>query len=70
MDVAQDIDLPVGRIQLLERAKAVAIPAEERRRHAELTRNLLVSINTEFRRVHGVPSAMEREVRDVEMAPA
>ncbi|KAJ7246291.1 hypothetical protein B0H12DRAFT_1126578 [Mycena haematopus] len=66
MDVAHDIDL--GRMQLLERAKAVAIPAEERRRHAELIRNLLVSINTEFRRVHGM--GMEREVRDVEMAPA
>jgi hypothetical protein len=70
MDVADDIDL--GRIQLLERAKAVAegvrapvaVSAEERKRHAELIRNLLVSINTEFRNMYGTPPPPPREVRD------
>ncbi|KAF8215978.1 hypothetical protein K438DRAFT_1799857 [Mycena galopus ATCC 62051] len=65
-DSDDDMDIDLGRIQLLEHAKAVAggvraIPAEERRRHAELIRNLLVSINTEFRRAHGTPPGKERE---------
>ncbi|KAF7339273.1 hypothetical protein MSAN_02140800 [Mycena sanguinolenta] len=54
-------DIGLSRMQLLERARAVArspvADAAERRRHAELIRNLLVSINTEFRRAYGVPGA-------------
>ncbi|KAJ7361507.1 hypothetical protein DFH08DRAFT_952061 [Mycena albidolilacea] len=80
MDVADDIDL--GRIQLLERAKAVAegvrapvaVSAEERKRHAELIRNLLVSINTEFRKTYGTPppprELRDEGPRDVEMTAA
>ncbi|KAJ7040381.1 hypothetical protein C8F04DRAFT_1254133 [Mycena alexandri] len=58
-------------------------PADERRRHAELIRNLLVSINAEFRRVHGtpppvvrmsspvpVPAVRPESPRDVEMTAA
>ncbi|KAJ6520053.1 hypothetical protein C8R45DRAFT_953723 [Mycena sanguinolenta] len=54
-------DIDLGRMQLLERARAVArspgADAAERRRHAELIRNLLVSINTEFRRVYGASAS-------------
>ncbi|KAJ7751257.1 transcription factor PacC [Mycena maculata] len=49
-----DVARELGRIQLGQRAGA-QVPADERRRHAELIRNLLVSINTEFRRLHGTP---------------
>jgi hypothetical protein len=56
---------------------SVPISAEERRRHAELIRNLLVSINTEFRRMYGTPPvpvpappARDESSRDVEMTAA
>ncbi|KAJ7446423.1 hypothetical protein B0H11DRAFT_2084700 [Mycena galericulata] len=73
---ADDVARELGRIQLGRRAGAPPVPADERRRHAELIRNLLVSINTEFRRLHGTPpppppvSAPEAVSRDVEMTAA
>ncbi|KAJ6575352.1 hypothetical protein B0H19DRAFT_1128263 [Mycena capillaripes] len=81
-DVARDL----GRIQLERRAAAATAEvapsssAEERRRHAELIRDLLVSINTEFRRLYGTPAApaptpapvpvRDEGLRDVEMTAA
>ncbi|KAJ7651718.1 hypothetical protein DFH06DRAFT_1420569, partial [Mycena polygramma] len=51
-EVARDL----GRIQLERRAASTTtISPEERRRHAELIRDLLVSINSQFRRAHGTP---------------
>ncbi|KAJ7293104.1 transcription factor PacC [Mycena rebaudengoi] len=66
-DVARDL----GRIELESRSKV-----EERRKHAQLIRDLLVSINTEFRKLHGTPPpaappVIREEVnRDVEMTAA
>ncbi|KAJ6621100.1 hypothetical protein B0H10DRAFT_2215368 [Mycena sp. CBHHK59/15] len=54
---SDDVACELGRIQLESRANK-EIPAAERRRHAEVIRNLLVTINTEFRRLHGTPPPM------------
>ncbi|KAJ6504389.1 transcription factor PacC [Mycena vulgaris] len=76
---SDDIARELGRIQLESRSKK-EIPADERRRHAELIRNLLVSINTEFRKMHGTPAptptpepaplVRDEAPRDVEMTAA
>ncbi|KAJ7170106.1 hypothetical protein C8R46DRAFT_1350008 [Mycena filopes] len=61
--------------------KSTSTPVDERRRHAELIRNLLVAINAEFRRAHGTPPPVMRVTtpspavrpqspRDVEMTAA
>ncbi|KAJ7193381.1 transcription factor PacC [Mycena pura] len=68
-----DVALELERIQLERRTEA-----DERRRHARLIRDLLVSINSDFRRLHGTPppmpaaSAVVRDEgpRDVEMTAA
>jgi len=72
---SDDVAREIGRIQLETRTKEIS--ADERRRHAELIRDLLVSINTEFRKLHGtpapapVPLLVRDEVsRDVEMTAA
>lgn len=61
----------IGRIELENRTRE--IPLEERRQHAELIRNLLVTINMDFKQRYGVPTtrkgAMESS-RDVEMTAA
>ncbi|KAJ7631187.1 hypothetical protein FB45DRAFT_917781 [Roridomyces roridus] len=66
-----DVAKELGRIQLGRQAGAAVSP-EERRRHAELIRNLLVAINSEFRERHGTPSIPRppSPVRDVEMTAA
>ncbi|KAJ7492395.1 transcription factor PacC [Mycena latifolia] len=70
---SDEVARELGRIQLESRAKK-EISAEERRRHAELIRNLLVSINTEFRKLHGTPALApavpDEAPRDVEMTAA
>ncbi|KAK7064031.1 hypothetical protein R3P38DRAFT_3339432 [Favolaschia claudopus] len=87
MDMDGDVASGMGRMQLLERARAVArgdvgvrLPAtatstdeRTRKRHAELIRNLLVSINAEFKKAYGTPAAPSKPlpvVRDVEMTAA
>ncbi|KAJ7786551.1 hypothetical protein B0H16DRAFT_1490844, partial [Mycena metata] len=93
---SEDVARQLGLIQLERRAattpkaevppvlaapKPTPSPADERRRHAELIRNLLVSINAEFRRAHGtpppvvrmttpVPAVRPESPRDVEMTAA
>ncbi|KAJ7109985.1 hypothetical protein C8R44DRAFT_801090 [Mycena epipterygia] len=72
---SDEVARELGRIQLESRTKE--IPAAERRRHAELIRNLLVSINNEFRKLHGTPPPLpvapavrDEAPRDVEMTAA
>ncbi|KAG1749782.1 uncharacterized protein EDB91DRAFT_1109657 [Suillus paluster] len=62
----------VGKIQLDHLTKEVT--PEDRRKHAELIRNLLVKINEDYRKRFGVPqvesSGVSRTSVDVEMAAA
>ncbi|TBU49317.1 hypothetical protein BD309DRAFT_986623 [Dichomitus squalens] len=48
----------VGKIELEGRSGKAPITPEERRRHAALLRDLLVTINMEYRRRHGTPPAV------------
>ncbi|KAJ7161346.1 hypothetical protein C8R43DRAFT_1063435 [Mycena crocata] len=70
-----DVATELGRIQL-ERGtakEAAEVPREldaaERRKHAELIRNLLISINTEFRKLHGTPPPVAPSSAMVVSAP-
>jgi len=66
----------VGKIELDRLAKEV--PPEERKKHAELIRNLLVRINQDYKKRYGSPPPTVRTKveemasipRDVEMAAA
>ncbi|KAF7290493.1 hypothetical protein MKEN_01496300 [Mycena kentingensis (nom. inval.)] len=76
-DSDAEVTKDMERIQLERRPND-----EERRRHAELIRDLLVSINAEFRRLYGTPKIVspitptgaaivrEETLRDVEMTAA
>jgi hypothetical protein len=56
----------VGKIELDRRSKE--IPAEEdRRKHVELIRSLLVSINTDYKRRFGMPYVKVKEEEDERM---
>lgn len=48
-------------------AGALSVPEEERRKHAELIRDMLVAINADYKRRYGTPPP---ERRDVEMSVA
>jgi hypothetical protein len=67
---SEDLTGDIARIELENRTKEIG--REERKRHAEFIRDLLVSINSEFRNHADVgPSALAGETsRDVEMAAA
>ncbi|KAI0964449.1 hypothetical protein AcW1_001265 [Taiwanofungus camphoratus] len=69
---SEELARAVGRIELDSRAMRETALAQ-RTAHARLVRDLLVSINTEYRRQFGAPPARGRargETRDVEMCAA
>ncbi|CDO73064.1 hypothetical protein BN946_scf185007.g118 [Trametes cinnabarina] len=51
----EDLARRVGKIELESRTRTGAVSPEERRKHAALLRDLLVAINTEYRRRYGTP---------------
>ena len=65
---SEDLTRDIARIELENRTKEIG--QEDRKRHAELIRDLLVSINSDFRDRAGVqrPALAGRVSRDVEMA--
>jgi len=66
---SEDLTRDIARIELENRTKEIG---EERKRHAEFIRDLLVSINSEFRNHAGVerPALVGETSHDVEMAVA
>lgn len=71
---AEELVRQVGKIELDHLTKEVT--PEDRRKHAELIRNLLLRINEDYRKRFGTPQAPPRDLRtherypDVEMAAA
>lgn len=59
---SEELARQVGKIELDRRNKE--IPDEDRRKHAELIRNLLVSINNDYKRRFGVPYVKVKEEED------
>lgn len=51
---SDDLAKKIGRIELDNRTKQIS--PDQRRQHAELIRNLLVTINMDFKKRHGVPA--------------
>ncbi|TFK30852.1 hypothetical protein FA15DRAFT_751847 [Coprinopsis marcescibilis] len=65
---SEELSREVGRIELEHRNGSEIAPSEDRRRHAEMILNLLVSINTDFKKRH--PGFATDSSRDVHMAAA
>ncbi|TFK77306.1 hypothetical protein BDN72DRAFT_807992 [Pluteus cervinus] len=62
---SEELSKEISRIELENRAREIS--PDERRTHAELIRNLLVTINTQFKDRFG---GLSKEPRDVDMASA
>ncbi|KAI9068703.1 hypothetical protein FKP32DRAFT_1587472 [Trametes sanguinea] len=63
----EDLARRVGKIELESHARTRAVSPEERRKHAALLRDLLVAINTEYKRRYGTPPPVSREASGSQM---